>query len=288
MAKLVHSGIELNYIDAGESDFSVVLVHGLGANQAFWYPIVTGLVNRGYRVITYDLRGHGYSSRPAHGYRLGNMVDDLEMLVRHLGLTHFHLVGHSFGARVALLYALQYPERLQSLVIADTQLRALQLPVRLRDWQHWPRWREELAAQGFDDLPDEDEFISFKLLSRFSSAPRNVTMGQRAVRRPSLRHRDMGQRGGQRWRELLSSPEIADELEDETPLQEAGRLQSLRVPTLLAFGEYSHCMPTGMQLKQMFPQAELSIIPAAGHFFPAVRPKLFLAHLLKHLGANSK
>lgn len=279
MGKLIHPDVELNFHEAGQTGPVVVLIHGLGANMAFWFPIMTGLARADYRVMTYDLRGHGYSSRPAQGYRLQQMSADLHRLLGHLGFDRVHLVGHSFGARVALHYALQHPEHCASLVVADTQLRALQPPMTLAEWPHWPRWRSELEAQGHTDLPRDEDLINVQILSRFNTRAEDVVLGEN---RPTLRRRNMGKRGGQRWKELLDNPLVSQELDDEQHL-EAPRLQSLGMPVLLAFGEYSHCQPTGRRLQQLLPQAQSCTIPGAGHFFPAVRPKLFLMQLLRFL-----
>jgi len=285
VSTLVLPDIRINYYDSGNNPDTVVLIHGMGANLAFWYPIISGLTRHDFRVIAYDLRGHGYSSRPTLGYRLSDMDADLVQLTRHLDLQRFHLVGHSFGARIALHFALLHPERLKSLVIADTQLRALQPPMRLRDWPHWQRWKTELSAQGHTEFPNEDEEISFRLLSRFNSGHTDITQPQHALKRPSLHHRRMGNRGAGRWEELMNNSQIVQELDDETHL-EPTRITALPIPVLLAFGEYSHCLPSGQRLHELLPGAKYHLIPGAGHFFPARRPKLFLHHLLRHLGAT--
>lgn len=142
-----------------------LLVHGLGANLAFWYLGAARQIGGGRPLLLPDLRGHGASSMPAAGYGLERQAADLLALLDHLGLAQVHLVGHSHGARVALVLAAAQPRRIASLTLADTQIRALQPPVRLSDWPHWPRWKAELLAQGVTSLPPEDAPIDFRLLA---------------------------------------------------------------------------------------------------------------------------
>jgi non-heme chloroperoxidase len=90
------STIDLYYEDHG-SGSSVVLIHGYPLSGASWEKQVPVLLEGGYRVITYDRRGFGYSSKPTTGYNFDTFADDLSKLVSHLGLSDFSLVGFSMG-----------------------------------------------------------------------------------------------------------------------------------------------------------------------------------------------
>lgn len=146
----------------------VVLIHGLGANLAFWYLGGGRHLANSRQLLLYDLRGHGRSSMPAGNYRLPSMAEDLHRLLAHLGLERVHVVGHSFGGRVALAFAGLYPEKVRSLVVADTQIRTLQPSMRLRDWPHWAKWKAELMELGLKEPPSDDSIIDFKLLSELN------------------------------------------------------------------------------------------------------------------------
>jgi pimeloyl-ACP methyl ester carboxylesterase len=282
MGNLVLSDRSLHFQSDGSGE-DVVLIHGLGANHAFWYLGIARRLAQRYRVLTYDLRGHGRSSMPSVGYRLAEMADDLDALMSHLGVEKAHVVGHSFGARVALCYAMLHPARVATLTIADTQLRSLQAPVRLGDWPHWPRWRQALLEQGYDDgsLPNEDEVISFRLLANFNALDRNFTGGGLATRgpAPSLRRRDMGRRGSARWDQLMRSDSVRAELDDEGPLG-VPALREIGAPSLGVFGALSHCLPTGLGLREVIPDYRLLVVPGAGHFHPAIKPRAFTRILL--------
>jgi pimeloyl-ACP methyl ester carboxylesterase len=277
----------LHYQSAGEGE-AVVLIHGLGANLAFWFMTIGRHLARQYRVVTYDLRGHGASSVTPAGYLLPDMVQDLNVLLDHLGVARAHIVGHSFGARVALAFAITQPQRVLSLTIADTQVRCLQPPMQLRDWSHWPRWKSELEAQGHTGLPQDHEVITFELLANFNQLTPAFAHGGLAPKRaaPSLRRRDMGKRGSARWQRLLATTRAREEFSDERPLTNES-IAAIRSPTLAVFGELSHCMPSCRQLERLIPGCEVQIVPAAGHFHPAVKPRRFTRILETFLERNA-
>src|SRR5260370_8680817 len=88
--------IDLYYEDHG-SGSPVVLIHGYPLSGASWEKQVPALLDAGYRVITYDRRGFGKSSRPTAGYNYDTFAEDLHKLVTQLKLRDFTLVGFSMG-----------------------------------------------------------------------------------------------------------------------------------------------------------------------------------------------
>jgi len=88
--------IDLYYEDHGSGN-PVVLIHGYPLNGASWEKQIPILINAGFRVITYDRRGFGNSSKPTTGYNYETFAEDLYKLVTHLGLHDFSLVGFSMG-----------------------------------------------------------------------------------------------------------------------------------------------------------------------------------------------
>jgi non-heme chloroperoxidase len=90
------AAIELYYEDHGSGD-PVVLIHGYPLSGASWEKQVPALLAAGLRVITYDRRGFGNSSKPTTGYNYDTFAADLQKLVTHLKLKNFSLVGFSMG-----------------------------------------------------------------------------------------------------------------------------------------------------------------------------------------------
>ncbi|MEO9969062.1 MAG: alpha/beta hydrolase [Hyphomonadaceae bacterium] len=113
-------GVKLHYRDEGlESGDTLVLVHGFAASLHTWEPWVERLKDD-YRIISLDLPGHGLSRNPDGdkmnpGY-FGEMIDEMTM---QLQADTFVLVGNSMGGATAWQFALEYPERLEGLVLVD-------------------------------------------------------------------------------------------------------------------------------------------------------------------------
>jgi pimeloyl-ACP methyl ester carboxylesterase len=102
---------------------TAVLLHGLASDtMASWYfTLAYPLVELGFRVVLLDLRGHGRSERPPHGYALADFVDDLEAVLDvHGGPGPYHLFGNSFGGTVAFAYAARHPGRVAGIVAVES------------------------------------------------------------------------------------------------------------------------------------------------------------------------
>jgi pimeloyl-ACP methyl ester carboxylesterase len=102
--------IELYYEDHG-SGAPVVLIHGWPLSGRSWEKQVPALVDAGYRVITYDRRGFGESSKPWTGYDYDTLAADLHALLEHLDLQGATLVGFSMGGGEVARYVGKYGTR---------------------------------------------------------------------------------------------------------------------------------------------------------------------------------
>jgi non-heme chloroperoxidase len=99
--------VDLYYEDHG-TGMPVVMVHGFPLSGRAWERQERALVSAGYRVITYDRRGFGKSSRASVGYDYDTLAADLRALVAALDLDDFDLVGHSMGAGEIVRYLGNY------------------------------------------------------------------------------------------------------------------------------------------------------------------------------------
>ena len=95
--------IEIYYEDHGSGP-AVVLLHGWPLDSRSWEPQLLPLLSAGYRVITYDRRGFGRSSRPTGGYDFDTLAADLDKLLTELDLHDATLVGFSLGTGEAARY----------------------------------------------------------------------------------------------------------------------------------------------------------------------------------------
>ena len=112
------NGIDLHYQCYGEGD-AIVFAHGAGGNLLSWWQQIPFFSQR-YRCVTFDHRGFGHSLDVPEGPGAAKFVDDLRGLLDHLGIESAHLVAQSMGGRTMLGFAVRYPSRVRSLVMADT------------------------------------------------------------------------------------------------------------------------------------------------------------------------
>jgi pimeloyl-ACP methyl ester carboxylesterase len=129
----------------------VVLMHGLTATRRYTVMGSKALPRAGYRVTTFDARGHGDSSPAPHrrAYEYRDMVEDLGAVLDHLGASRAAIGGASMGAHTAMAYALAFPERVSALVqitpAYDGDPRE-----DPSDLEGWDRLADGLASGGVD------------------------------------------------------------------------------------------------------------------------------------------
>ena len=103
------NGINLHYRDWGGTGRPVVLLHGLASSCHIW-DLVAPQLAEDFSVIAVDQRGHGLSDKPESGYDFATVGRDLLGVIQARGLERPVIVGHSWGADVALEFAVAYPD----------------------------------------------------------------------------------------------------------------------------------------------------------------------------------
>ncbi|HEX8315694.1 MAG TPA: alpha/beta hydrolase [Flavisolibacter sp.] len=113
--------IELSYKDYGQGR-PVILIHGWPSSKDMWEYQIDDLVNAGLRVIKYDRRGFGKSSKPWDGYDYDSLTDDLNAIIEQLDLRDAVLVGFSMGGGEAVRYLSRYgsSKRVSKLVLISS------------------------------------------------------------------------------------------------------------------------------------------------------------------------
>lgn len=117
------NGYELAYSLRGDEHRPViVLSHALATSMDVWAYQLPLLAHR-FRVLVYDLRGHGRSAAPGNSYTLQQLASDVAALFDHLQIARAAFVGLSIGGMVGQVFALQYPDKLTGLVLCSTGSR---------------------------------------------------------------------------------------------------------------------------------------------------------------------
>lgn len=249
-----------SYLATGQGQ-PVVLIHGVGLNKEMWGGQVVGLATN-YRVISYDMLGHGASPRPAAGTPLLGYADQLLELLDHLQLPQATVIGFSMGGLVARAFALHYPERLTSLVVLNSV------------FNRSPEQRAGViarTAQAAEHGPDANAEAA---LSRwFSREYQAANPAQIAALRETLAGNDP--QGYLTTYELFATQDM----------YRADDLKGLRAPTLVATGELDPGSTPEMarQLADRIPGATVAVLAEQRHMMPVESPRLVNQLLLGFL-----
>lgn len=281
-------GVRLNYLalpfegpeaQRGEAE-TLILIHGLATNMAFWYMSVAPALRQRFNVVLYDLRGHGKSSMPVSGYRPEDAATDLELLCDQLGIEECHIMAHSFGSVVALTFALRNRGRIASLVLADAHITAVRALVKETGWAFSAKVQAVLDGAGLE-LSACDPYLGYRLLklvpSRYPGL-RGLPRELEAIINPLLGA--VGNKTIERWIRLLDTTSAERELltDDGLLLPE---LRKIDAPVLAFYGERSQSKMTGETLLKVWPHARFVCVRQAGHFFPVTHPGFVVDESLK-------
>ena len=271
MDKISANGIQLHYQQSGTGP-DIVMVHGITGNLAIWHLEIVPDLQSDFRITTYDLRGHGYSDVPPTGYTTADHATDLKGLLDTLGIQRAHVIGHSFGADIALHFSILFPERLDRLVLVEPAIAAL-TPLREHEgWIGWKYWREKLESGGVE-IP-RDKWYDPEYLVR-SSVNLPMLFGFRKGR---------ARRAGPLVRLMNNTSAARDycELAGMT----LDRINQIRHHTLLLYGEDSVFLGTYDYLRTHLPNCVSYLMADSEHFGPIERPKLLLEYIRTFLRAS--
>lgn len=251
--RVVVDGIELHYVERG-SGAPVVLVHGSLADYSYWsYSNQIALLAAQYRVIAYSRR-YNFPNRnePRDDHSAVVEAQDLAKLLDVLETGPVHLVGHSYGAYTALLFALDHPERVRSLVLAEPPVlpwlpdipggEGIMEGFMAEVWEPMGRtFREQGDEAGLEHTAQWYFGIPFAEVE-----PKWQEFFSRNVRE---------------WRALTLSPHTFPKVSDD-------RIRVLTVPILLLSGGKNaggfHDLIDG-HIERLSPNAERMVIPNASH-----------------------
>ncbi len=271
MSKItLNNGVRIHYLRVGEGP-DLVMIHGLSGNLAVWHLKMIPILRDHYRVLTYDMRGHGYSDVPSSGYTTADMAGDLELLLDALGIELCDLVGHSYGADTALYYALIHPERVKQVIAVEAGLSALITLRKREDWEGWAYWANLLEQLGIPVPEDKRTDIDY-LLRLSLQVPKKFgpAIGHPRKSEPLLR--------------LLETTMVKDyEVVGALTLENLGRIQT---PVNLIYGHGSAFMGTYTYLRGHLPSVTGTILPPTefgGHFGVLEQPALLTEHILRYL-----
>ena len=237
------NGIDVHYQAFGEGE-TIVFAHGAGGNLLSWWQQIP-YFSQNYRCITIDQRGFGHSLDVPNGPGSGAFVEDLVGLLDYLEIDSAHLVAQSMGGRTMLGFAVAYPHRTKSLVMADT-VGGMAVPEV-----------EELQARLRD------------------TNAANVSIGHRAISRGFV------QRNPALANLYLqisdSNPPRSEPAGGQQPGPSVAQLGDLQVPTLFIVGKEDQIAPPAVieAAAKTIPGARTTRVPKAGHSVYFEKPDIF-------------
>jgi len=254
------NGIDFHVEDLG-SGTPLVLLHGFTGSIASWSPVIHELAKL-RRVIAIDIIGHGASAAPedpSH-YMFEQALRELAQVTAELGVTRAAWLGYSLGGRLALGIAVDHPERVSSLILESATAGIQHEKERLQRAE-----ADQGLARRIEDVGIETFVQEWERLPIWESQhtlPAEVLQFQREIR---IRNRAVGLAHSLRGMGQGAQPSYWDHLDE------------IGVPVLLMAGALDRkFVGIAGQMGVRIAEAELSVIPDAGHAVHLERPREFL------------
>lgn len=253
-------GIRLHGVTAGSGPLCLMF-HGITGNGYVFAPMIDRLAPR-LRCISFDQRGHGRSGKPAHGYAAHDFARDIAAIIAKLDAGPALLIGHSLGARNALVAGSTYPASIAAVVAIDfTPYIETEVFDAL----------DARVAGGAQVFADWDAAKAY-LVQRYPKLPAE------AIERRA-RYGMIQCAGGLR---PLADPDAVRQI--STGLREdlAAPLQRLQVPTLLIRGAESKLVSTAAweRTRALRPDLRAVEIPGVDHYVQEEAPQAVVDHTL--------
>jgi pimeloyl-ACP methyl ester carboxylesterase len=182
-------------------------------------------------------------------------------------------------------FALRHPERIRSLVLADTHIATVRSAGRTHEWAYGETIQTALDAHGFD-LDARDPYFGYKLVTqvaRLQNAGTAVPSELFELVGPLAGH--AGSRTAAQWLKLMETTTANRELMSDDGLSPEV-LRQFRFPIMAMYGDRSPARLTGTELLQVWPHAVFRNIRNAGHFFPTSRTREVLSACRRFWGRD--
>ena len=260
MPKVKANGVELYYELHGPEQADVlVLSNGILMSTASW-GLQVPILSKYYRVLLYDCRGMWKSDHPKGPYTMELHADDLAVLLDELKIAQAHICGISYGAELSMEFAVKYPQRTRSLILASSVSESDEVLSGLIE-----SWRS--AARAGD--PQRLFEVSYAL--NFSST--YITKNQAAI-----------QAAGARYSQLDMNA-VLELIDCFQRFNFTEQLAKIATRTLVMVGENDILKPRKYSelIVEKIPGAELVVVPDSGHALCLEKPLLFNALVLGFL-----
>jgi 3-oxoadipate enol-lactonase len=252
------NGIEIYYeLHGNEGAPWLVLSHSLACTVRMWDPQIEAFKSS-YRILAYDMRGHGQTSAPAGPYTLDMLADDVLGLVASLKIKSAIYCGLSIGGMIGQTIAIRGSGPFERMVLADTT--HAQPPEALKQWEDRIRIAETKGMAGLVDSTLERWFTA-----PFRSSPAAKKIAGQIATTPVAGYVGCG-------RAIMG-------------LSTTAKLKSIQLPVLAITGEQDLAAPGTRHIGETVPGAKLVVIPNASHLANVEQPEAFNRALREFLSS---
>ena len=250
------------YWDEQGSGEPLLLINGLSYPSYMWHRTRPFLA-QSFRTIAFDNRGIGQSDVPPGIYSIALMASDAAAVLDAAGVTSAHVFGVSMGGMIAQEFALQYPQRVRSLILGCTNAGGPQV-VRAE-----PHVLETLTRQGMTPEESKEAMIPFIYEA---ATPRERIDEDMAIR--------------MKW---YPTPQgYMGQLQGIIQWEAYSRIAQIAAPTLIIHGETDQLIPAAnaQLIAERIAGAKLALIPRASHIFETDHPRVAIRVILEFLAAQ--
>ncbi len=251
------------YYETFGHDYPLVLIRGLGSNADHWYEQAP-VFSREYRVIVFDNRGVARSSDPGGELSIVMMAQDVIGLLDYLKIEKAHVFGLSMGGMIAQEVAIQYPERVNGLVLASTHCGG----------PHQITASPEVFGLIMDMIRTASDESRLKAAACFFDKE-TLEKRQEVARKYS----------GISLKQPVTAKTLTRQWEAIHKHDAFDRLPRIKAPTLVLTGDRDVLIPpeNSKILAERIPGAELNIIPGGGHQVLVEQPEACNSAVLEFL-----
>ena len=269
------NGINIAYTEKGRGH-ALVLIMGLGANKESWLMNIPTL-SKYYRVIAFDSRGVGATDRSGEFYTMGSMAEDTVGLLDALDIERAHIVGVSLGSMIAQEVAINFPQRVNKLILAATTPGMSDAANKdMWDKKNAEMRRNTGLGEDFNEriMSDSDSFDIVKIMVRITANAFNRIV----FKIPMVL-------GARYYFNKVGPSGVLDQLRAVSKHNTIDRLDQIKAPTLVMAGTDDKIVPIEFSriVAGHIPGAKFVEFKRGSHSFFMERSKRFNREVIEFL-----
>lgn len=246
-------GLKLRYFESGNGE-PLILIHGLGGSLEAW-TFQYGDFSRYFRVIALDLRGFGMSDVP-ESISIYDFAEDVRNLMDHLEMEAASLLGLSMGGAICMAFFERYPERVRSLILANTL--------------------HKLPEAGKSQFEERLKLIERASMDEIADFIAGLSLHQKREDLKELVKAILRRNDKDFYRKVT---------EEIAKVNFENLLPRINVPTLVLVADNDVTTPPalGEEIARLIPNSELRVVKSAAHLAKLENPEEFNRHVIEFL-----